>query len=68
MIGYIIAATAVSEGQESAEGNQKQKQVNNLFEQVLERVLDVSGNLHVKAFNIISKIIEIKSYGFPNQR
>ena len=68
MIGYIIAAIAVTEGQESAEGKQIQKQVNNLFEQVLERVLDVSGNVRVKAFNVMSRIIEIKGYRFPKQR
>lgn len=68
IIGFLIAELADTSGQEAADAKQNQKQVNNLFSQLLERVLDVSGYVRTKVFNVMAKLVEIKGYRYPKQR
>jgi len=69
ILGFLIAdlSNAGADGQD-ADAKQTQKQINSLFELLLERVLDNSGYVRAKVFNVLAKIVNIKTYKFPKYR
>ena len=69
ILGFLIAdlSNAGAEGQD-ANTKQTQNQISSLFELLLERVLDNSGYVRAKVFNVLSKIVNIKTYKFPKFR
>ena len=69
ILGFLIAdlSNAGADGQD-ADAKQTQKQINSLFELLLERVLDISGYVRAKVFNVLAKIVNIKTYKFPKYR
>ena len=69
ILGFLIAdlSNAGADGQD-VDAKQTQKQIENLFELLLERVLDNSGYVRGKVFNVLSKIANIKTYKFPKYR
>ncbi|KAF8890031.1 non-SMC mitotic condensation complex subunit 1-domain-containing protein, partial [Gymnopilus junonius] len=68
IIGFLITELANIDGQDAADAKQDQKQVNNMFSLLMERILDVSGYVRSKVFNVMSKLVEIKGYRYPKQR
>lgn len=69
ILGFLIAdlSNAGADGQD-ADAKQTRKQMESLFELLLERVLDNSGYVRGKVFNVLSKIVNIKTYKFPQYR
>jgi len=69
ILGFLIAdlSNAGAEGQDT-DAKQTQKQINSLFDLLLERVLDNSGYVRGKVFNVLAKIVNIKTYKFPKYR
>lgn len=69
ILGFLIAdlSNAGADGQD-ADTKQTQNQINSLFELLHERVLDNSGYVRAKVFNVLSKIVNIKTYKFPKYR
>ncbi|KIM35665.1 hypothetical protein M413DRAFT_449620 [Hebeloma cylindrosporum] len=69
ILGFLIAdlSNAGADGQD-ADAKQTKKQMDKLFELLLERVLDISGYVRAKVFNVLAKILNIKTYKFPEFR
>ena len=67
VIGFLICELANNDGQE-ADAKQTQKQINQLFNLLLERVLDLSLYVRAKVFAVLAKLTGIKSIKFPKQR
>ena len=66
VIGCLIYELA-NNGQE-ADVKQTQKQINQLFNLLLERVLDLSSYVRAKVFAVLAKLTSIKTIKFPKQR
>ena len=66
VIGCLIYELA-NNGQE-ADAKQTQKQINQLFNLLLERVLDLSSYVRAKVFAVLAKLTGIKTIKFPKQR
>ena len=66
VIGSLIYELA-SNGQE-VDAKQTQKQINQLFNLLLERVLDLSSYVRAKVFAVLAKLTSIKTIKFPKQR
>jgi condensin complex subunit 1 len=67
VIGFLICELAHNDGQE-ADAKQTQKQINQLFNLLLERVLDLSLYVRAKVFAVLAKLTSLKSIKFPKQR
>lgn len=67
IIGMLIQEVATDEGEET-DAKKKQKQINNLFGLLLERVLDISPYVRAKVFNVFAKLVNVKSLRVPKQR
>ena len=67
VIGSLIYELASNDGQE-ADAKQTQKQINQLFDLLLERVLDLSSYVRAKVFAVLAKLTGIKTIKFPKQR
>ena len=67
VIGFLIYELASTDGQE-ADAKQTQKQISQLFNLLLERVLDLSSYVRAKVFTVLSKLTGIKTIKFPKQR
>ena len=68
VIGSLITELANAEGGDQADPKQTQKQISNLFNLLLERVLDNSSYVRSKVFAVLAKLVKIKTYKFPKQR
>ena len=66
VIGCLIYELANNE--QEADPKQTQKQINQLFNLLLERVLDLSSYVRAKVFAVLAKLTSIKSIKFPKQR
>ncbi|KAJ7086035.1 non-SMC mitotic condensation complex subunit 1-domain-containing protein [Mycena belliarum] len=66
VIGHIIQDLAEAEEDESSDGSQK-KQINGLYDLLLERALDVSSYVRTKVLGVLSRLCDMKSK-FPKQR
>ena len=66
VIGCLIYELA-SNGQD-VDAKQTQKQINQLFNLLLERVLDLSSYVRAKVFAVLAKLTSIKTIKFPKQR
>ena len=66
VIGSLIYELASNDGQTDAK--QTQKQINQLFNLLLERVLDLSSYVRAKVFAVLAKLTSIKTIKFPKQR
>ncbi|KAJ7677367.1 non-SMC mitotic condensation complex subunit 1-domain-containing protein [Mycena rosella] len=67
VIGAIIQDLADSEEDESSDGSQK-KQINGLYDLLLERALDVSSYVRTKVLGVLSRLCDMKKAKFPKQR
>jgi condensin complex subunit 1 len=67
IIGMLIQEVAPEEGEET-DAKKKQKQINNFFGLLLERVLDLSPYVRAKVFNVFSKLVNVKILRAPKQR
>ena len=67
VIGSLIHELANNDGQET-DTKQTQKQINQLFNLLLERVLDVSSYVRAKVLAVLAKLTGIKTIKFPKQR
>ncbi|KAH9478251.1 Condensin complex subunit 1 [Psilocybe cubensis] len=67
VLGFIIADLAGIDPQD-ADRKQTQKQINNLFNVLLDRLLDVSGYVRTRVFVVLGKLAQHKSIKFPKQR
>ncbi|KAF4564796.1 Condensin complex subunit [Pleurotus pulmonarius] len=63
IMGYLIKDLAQEE-----ESAQIDKQLNNLFEQLIQRMLDISSYVRTKVLAVFIKICEMKDAKFPKQR
>ncbi|KAF9528388.1 non-SMC mitotic condensation complex subunit 1-domain-containing protein [Crepidotus variabilis] len=69
VVGSLITHLASTEqDSDTAEPKQIQKQIANLFNLLLERVLDNSSYVRSKVFAVLAKLVHIKEYKFPKQR
>ncbi|KAJ7844392.1 non-SMC mitotic condensation complex subunit 1-domain-containing protein [Mycena olivaceomarginata] len=66
VIGAIIQDLADAEEDESSDGPQK-KQINGLYDILLERMLDTSSYVRTKVLGVLSRLCDMKSK-FPKQR
>ncbi|KAJ6460387.1 non-SMC mitotic condensation complex subunit 1-domain-containing protein [Mycena vitilis] len=67
VIGAIIQDLADAEEDESSDGPQK-KQINGLYDLLLERVLDTSSYVRSKVLGVLSRLCDMKKAKFPKQR
>jgi condensin complex subunit 1 len=67
IIGMLIQEVAPDEGEET-DAKKKQKQINNFFGLLLERVLDLSPYVRAKVFNVFAKLVNVKNLRVPKQR
>ncbi|KAJ7454842.1 non-SMC mitotic condensation complex subunit 1-domain-containing protein [Mycena latifolia] len=67
VIGAIIQDLAEAEEDESSDGSQK-KQINGLYDLLLERALDVSSYVRTKVLGVLSRLCDMKKAKFPKQR
>ncbi|KAJ8693502.1 condensin complex non-SMC subunit Cnd1 [Pleurotus ostreatus] len=63
IMGYLIRDLAQEE-----ESAQIDKQLNNLFEQLIQRMLDISSYVRTKVLAVFIKVCEMKDAKFPKQR
>ena len=64
VIGSLIIELANVEGEDQADPKQTQKQISNLFNLLLERVLDNSSYVRSKVFAVLAKLVKIKPTNF----
>ena len=67
VIGYLIDELANNDGQE-ADAKQTQKHINQSFDLLLERVLNLSSYVRAKVIAVLVKLTDIKTIKFPKQR
>ncbi|KAJ7183082.1 non-SMC mitotic condensation complex subunit 1 [Mycena filopes] len=67
VIGAIIQDLADAEEDDSSDGPQK-KQINGLYDLLLERALDVSSYVRTKVLGVLSRLCDMKRAKFPKQR
>lgn len=67
ILGYLIAELVEAEAEDGADKGQTQKQINGLFDLLLERIMDVSSYVRTKVLSVLSKCCELK-HKFPKQR
>ena len=65
VIGFLIFELA---NNDEADAKQTQKQITQLFNLLLERVLDLSSYVRAKVFAVLAKLTKIKTIKFPKQR
>ncbi|KAJ6577303.1 non-SMC mitotic condensation complex subunit 1-domain-containing protein [Mycena capillaripes] len=67
VIGAIIQDLADADEDESSDGPQK-KQINGLYDLLLERTLDTSSYVRTKVLGVLSRLCDMKKAKFPKQR
>ncbi|KAJ7914853.1 non-SMC mitotic condensation complex subunit 1-domain-containing protein [Mycena leptocephala] len=67
VIGAIIQDLADAEEDDSSDGPQK-KQINGLYDLLLERALDTSSYVRTKVLGVLSRLCDMKKAKFPKQR
>ncbi|KAJ7211815.1 non-SMC mitotic condensation complex subunit 1-domain-containing protein [Mycena haematopus] len=67
VIGALIQDLADADEDESSDGPQK-KQINGLYDLLLERALDTSSYVRTKVLGVLSRLCDMKKAKFPKQR
>jgi condensin complex subunit 1 len=67
VLGYLIAELVDAEADDGADKTQNQKQINGLYDLLLERIMDVSSYVRTKVLSVLSKCCDLK-HKFPKQR
>lgn len=67
VLGYLIAELVDTEVDDGADKGQTQKQVNGLYDLLLERIMDVSSYVRTKVLSVLSKCCDLK-HKYPKQR
>jgi len=67
VVGYLIIELASADASEDQDSRQTQKQISDLYDLLLERMLDMSSYVRTKVLSVFSKLCEIKAK-FPKQR
>ncbi|KAF9479751.1 hypothetical protein BDN70DRAFT_833871 [Pholiota conissans] len=67
VLGMLIQEVASAEEGEDTDPKKQQKQINGMFNVLLERVLDISPYVRSKVFNVFSKLTGLK-FRIPKQR
>ena len=66
-IGYLITELAETGDGDGQDKKQTQKQINGLYELLLERKLDMSSYVRTKVLSVLAKLCDLK-FKFPKQR
>ncbi|KAF9558299.1 ARM repeat-containing protein, partial [Agrocybe pediades] len=66
IIGSLI--TELANGSEEGEAKQAQRDINNFFNLLLDRVLDISGYVRTRVLQVLAKLCDIEKFKFPKQR
>lgn len=67
VLGHLIAELVDAEADDGADKGQAQKQINGLYDLLLERIMDVSSYVRTKVLSVLSKCCDLK-HKFPKQR
>jgi condensin complex subunit 1 len=67
VLGHLIAELVDTEADDGADKGQTQKQINGLYDLLLERIMDVSSYVRTKVLSVLSKCCDLK-HKFPKQR
>ncbi|PFH48881.1 hypothetical protein AMATHDRAFT_64397 [Amanita thiersii Skay4041] len=67
VVGYLITELAAPVTSTDTDARQVQKQIANLYDLLLERMLDVSSYVRTKVLSVLSKLCDLK-VKFPKQR
>jgi len=67
VLGHLIAELVDAEADDGADKSQTQKQINGLYDLLLERIMDVSSYVRTKVLSVLSKCCDLK-HKFPKQR
>jgi condensin complex subunit 1 len=67
VLGHLIAELIDTEVDDGTDKSQSQKQINGLYDLLLERIMDVSSYVRTKVLSVLSKCCDLK-HKFPKQR
>jgi len=66
-IGYLITELAETGDGDGQDKKQIQKQINGLYDLLLERIMDMSSYVRTKVLSVLAKLCDLK-FKFPKQR
>jgi condensin complex subunit 1 len=67
VLGHLITELVSADADDGADKRQTQKQINGLYDLLLERIMDVSSYVRTKVLSVLSKCCDLK-HKFPKQR
>ncbi|KDR79872.1 hypothetical protein GALMADRAFT_222814 [Galerina marginata CBS 339.88] len=68
VLALLILELASGASDQEADARQTHNQIKNIFNSLLERVLDLSGYVRAKVFVVLAKLTDIKNVKFVSQR
>jgi condensin complex subunit 1 len=67
VLGHLITELVNTDADDGADKHQSQKQINGLYDLLLERIMDVSSYVRTKVLSVLSRCCDLK-HKFPKQR